>query len=277
MAERDDDDRPRNQSRRDRDDEGDRPRRRDDDDDDDDRPRRRREGGGKGGSSGLMIAAIVGGVLLVGCIVVGALVALLLPAVQKVRDSAARMNDQNNMKQLGIGMQMHNDVHGKLPPAQGKVSWRVHILPYIEQDIIYKQFKTDEPWDSAANKRHASTKIKVFVSAADPPETVETRYRVFVGPDTLYSDSSKLPTTQSAKDGPGNTILIVEAGTTVPWPQPRELEYDRTAPLPSLGVPGRNGFNVALLDGSVKFVTDKTSADVIRSGIEPADGRGFNP
>ena len=100
---------------------------------------------------------------------------------------------------------------------------------------------------------------------------------MFVGPDTLYSDPIKLPTIQGTKDGAGRTIFIVESGTTIPWPQPKELEYDRNSPLPSLGVPGRNGFNVAMLDGSVRFVSDKTSADVIRGGIDPNDGRGFDP
>ena len=79
------------------------------------------------------------------------------------------------------------------------------------------------------------------------------------------------------KDGTFATIFIVEARDTVPWPQPRELQYDRNGPLPALGVPGRKGFNVAMLDGSVKFVTDKTSADAIRGGIEPNDNRAFDP
>ncbi len=264
MAEPNDEDPPRNRSRRDRDDD-DRPRRRDDDDDYDDRPRRRRPEGESKGSSGLMIAAIFGGVLLVGCIVVGALVALLLP------------DDQNNMKQLSLGVLNYESNNGKLPPAQEKVSWRVYILPYIEQESLYRQFKVDESWDSPTNKRHASTRIKTFVSAADPPEMAETRYRVFVGPDTLYEPGKPLPTSRSAKDGPAATILIVESGDTVPWPQPREIQYDRAGALPSFGVPGRGGFNVAMLDGSVKFVSDKTSSDVIRGGIEPNDNRLFEP
>ena len=158
MPESDDDDRPR-RPRRDRDDDGDRPRRRDcDDDDDDDRPRRRREG--SGGSSGVMIAAIVGGVLLVGCIVVVALVAPLLPAVTKVRESASRMKDQNNMKQLSLGMQSYNDTHGKLPPAQEKVSWRVYLLPYIEQESLYKQFKINEDWDMPATSDTRASRFR---------------------------------------------------------------------------------------------------------------------
>jgi prepilin-type processing-associated H-X9-DG protein len=221
--------------------------------------------------------AIIAGVLLVGCVVIGILVALLLPAVSKVRESAARMKDQNNMKQLSLGMANYHDSHGKLPPAQEKVSWRVYLLPYIEQAQLYNQFKIDESWDSPANKRHANTPIKVFLSASDPPETVETHYRVFVGPNTLYEPGKPLMQMREVKDGTFATIFIVEARDTVPWPQPWELEYDRNSPLPPFGIPGRNGFNVAMLDGSVKFVTDKTSADTIRGGIEPNDNRGFDP
>jgi prepilin-type processing-associated H-X9-DG protein len=224
-----------------------------------------------------MIVAIIGGVLLLGCVVIGVLIALLLPAVSKVRGAAARVNDQNNMKQLILGTMNYESTYGKLPPAQEKVSWRVYLLPYIEQAQLYNQFKIDEPWDSPANRRHANTPVKVFLSASDPSETVETHYRVFVGPNTLYEPGNPPLPLKEVKDGVDTTIFIVEARETVPWPQPRELEYDRNSPLPTLGVPGRNGFNVAMLDGSVKFVTDKTSGDAIRGGIEPNDGRTFDP
>ena len=83
-------------------------------------PRAGGEEGGSGGTSGVMIVAIIAGVLLVGCVVIGILVALLLPAVSKVRESAARMNDQNNMKQLSLGTHNYVDANITLPPATGE-------------------------------------------------------------------------------------------------------------------------------------------------------------
>jgi prepilin-type processing-associated H-X9-DG protein len=308
---------PRPRDERDRDDDDDRPRRRrrdDDDDDFDDRPRRRRESGDDGPSNGLATAGLILGILslctgplaggpalicaglalgkprgrgaataglVLGAIgtlvlpIVGYL--LLIPAVSKVRDAAARMNDQNNLKMISIGATNHENATGKFPPAAGELSWRVHILPYIEQENVYRQFDVKQPWDAPANKRLAGTQVKTYVSAADPPGTTETRYRVFVGPGTLYEPGKPPPVLAQIQDGSSNTIFAVEAGDTVPWPQPKELQYDRNGPLPALGVPRRKGFNVAMADGSVKFVSDKVSPEVIRGGIEPNDGKFFNP
>ena len=80
------------------------------------------------------------------------------------------------------------------------------------------------------------------------------RYRVFVGPHTLYEPGAKPLKMADITDGTSNTIFAVEAAETVPWPQPKELQYDRNGELPALGVPGRKGFNAAMMDGSVRFV-----------------------
>jgi hypothetical protein len=72
-------------------------------------------------------------------------------------------------------------------------------------------------------------------------------------------------------DGTSNTFFAVEARDTVPWPQPKELQYDANGPLPQLGFPHRNGFLVIMLDGSVRFVSDRASPDAIRAGIDPND------
>jgi hypothetical protein len=274
---RDDDDRPRR--RRDEGDDAerddDRPRRRRDDDDYDDRPRRRGAEKSSGGvATGVIIGAVVLACGLGGCVLIG----LLLPAVQKVREAAGRTKDSNNMKILVLGAHNYHDVNGKLPPADDEnLSWRYHLLPYIEQDHLFKAMNPREPWDGPTNRRFANTQVKTYVSTADPPETVETRYRVFVGPNTLFEPGKKPLGFGEIRDGTANTILFIEARETVPWAQPKELPYDRAGSLPTLGAPGRNGFLVTLADGSVRFMSNNTSPEVIRGGIDPRDGRFFEP
>jgi prepilin-type N-terminal cleavage/methylation domain-containing protein/prepilin-type processing-associated H-X9-DG protein len=92
--------------------------------------------------------------LLVAIAIIAILIGLLLPAVQKVRESAARMKCQNNMKQLGISLHSHHDVWGGFPPALQDTpqnGWTYYILPFIEQGNLYKRINFAVNWDNAAD------------------------------------------------------------------------------------------------------------------------------
>lgn len=250
--------------------------RQDDDYEELDRPRRRRpradddfDRPAKKGGSGLIIGLIVGGVVALGCCgTIG--VALLLPAVQKVREAGGRAKDTNNFKQIGVGVISHHDTMRELPPATGDLSWRVHILPFIEQDNLYRQFDLDQPWDAPANRMHADVRVPTFVSANDPEDFTQTRYRVFVGPGTLY-DSDEPPLTMAAiKDGTDNTLFAVEAPDAVPWPQPKELLFTPNGPLPNIGRPDRPVALILMANGSVRSINkDRIDPALLRGLITP--------
>ncbi len=273
---RDDDDRD---DRR-RDDDDDRPRRRRDDDDDYDRPPRK-------SGSGMKIVLIVLGI--VGVVVV-ALGAGLFFAVQKVREAAARMQSSNNLKQLSIGMQSYTDVNGKLsgpfvdpppgvsplPPAD-RLSWRVEILPYIEQDNVYRSIQRGQAWNSPANQPFTSQPIKTFTDPNDMADA-NTRFRCFYDNGALFSTNPKdRIATNAIPDGASNTIMFAESGERVPWAQFNEWAFDPAAPPPPLGHPTRDTFMVGMADGSVRVVKKTVSPAALNAAITRAGNDAPGP
>ena len=213
-------------------------------------------------------------------------VGLLLPAVQKVREAAGRATDQNNLKQLGISMHAYHDAYGRFPPPawgtkvddngkrSGNLSWRVAILPYIEQQALFNRFKHDEPWDSEANKKLIPLMPKTFANPQAPTEPGKTYYKVFVGGGALFDAAARDgPHFADITDGSSNTFLIGEGGDPVIWTKPDDFVYDPKKPLPKLGVPGTDIVNVAFADGSVRAFNVKTTPEeTFRGCITKAAG-----
>lgn len=262
----DDDDRPRSRGRdedddRDADGGDDRPRkrRRRDDDDDYDWERRKKKGGGGGGKVVLIVLAVVGGLLLV-CGVGGFL--LLLPAISKVREAAARANELNNLKQISVGMHNHASSTGRLPPADQKLAWRVHILPYIEQESVYRQFDLNSAWNQGRNQSLADIAIKTYQSPLDDSPVPQTHYRVFTGDgsafDPVLMKQGGFPA--YIKDGTSNTLMVIDTAETVPWPAPKEVVLQMGGQFPEFGHPKRSSILIATCDGSVRAL-DKKSMD----------------
>jgi hypothetical protein len=206
---------------------------------------------------------------------------LLLPAVQKVREAAGRAQGQNNLKQIGLAIHNYHDANGHMPQdivdKNGKplLSWRVAILPYIEQENVYKLFKMDEPWDSENNKIAASVAIKTFLSPQAPLANPGgmTHYQAFVGPGTAFEPGKKLKLTDFT-DGTSNTILVVETADAVEWAKPGGIPFDPKKALPKLPSPAGNDLIAVLLgDGSVRTVNlKKVSEKTLKDAITRNDG-----
>lgn len=84
--------------------------------------------------------------LLVVIAIISMLMGLLLPAVQKAREAASRISCANNLKQIGLALHNHEGTFGRLPPSRlgdGKATWAVLILPFLEQENLYRQWNLD--------------------------------------------------------------------------------------------------------------------------------------
>jgi prepilin-type processing-associated H-X9-DG protein len=185
----------------------------------------------------------------------------------------------NNLKQMAIAMHNYHDVNRHFPPQanyseDGKplLSWRVAILPYIEEDALYKQFKLDQPWDSPHNKKLLARMPKVYAPVRGKAKENHTFYQVFTGKGTVFP-GPKGTRIQDITDGTSNTVMIVEAGESVPWTKPADLPFKEGQPLPKLGGIFKGGFNMALCDGSVRFVRPNFNARTLALMITRSDGQ----
>ncbi|HYT87230.1 MAG TPA: TIGR03067 domain-containing protein [Gemmataceae bacterium] len=195
-------------------------------------------------------------------------------APQGAGQTAQQRASANNLKQIGLAMHNYHDTYKKFPTnaiysKDGKplLSWRVAILPFIDENALYQQFKLDEPWDSEHNKKLLDKMPMVYApvgGAAAGPNT--TFYQVFTGPGTIFEGTTgiRLP---AITDGTSNTILAVEAGKAVPWTKPDDIPFDPKKDLPTLGGLFKEGFNILMADGSVRFVRRGFDVPTLRAAI----------
>ncbi|HXG12521.1 MAG TPA: DUF1559 domain-containing protein [Gemmataceae bacterium] len=141
--------------------------------------------------------------LLVVIAIIAVLIALLLPAVQKVRDAAAKTQCSNNLRQIGVALHNYESNYQVFPPAYIAVltpppvahSWAIYLLPYLEQDNLYKNYDLKAPIGSATNAVVIQTHLKVFQCPATPQQ------------NRIYTDGPI----------PGNAFIPTWGSTPLRW------------------------------------------------------------
>jgi hypothetical protein len=211
---------------------------------------------------------------LFGAVLAQAVPAQDLPAITR-KDLTT---SQNNLKQIGLAFHNFHDATGGFPNditgKDGKplLSWRVAILPFIEQDDLYRQFKLDEPWDSDANKKLVEKMPKTYAPVRVQAKAGETYYQVFTGEKALFGGKVKNPRITGITDGTSNTGMVFEAGEPTAWTKPGDLPFDPKKELPKLGGLFDGDFHVVLCDGSVRRIKKGADEKELRKLIMPADG-----
>ncbi len=205
--------------------------------------------------------------------------AMVLPAATAARVSARRSQSVNNLKQIGLAMHNFVSTNDKIPgPIRDKdgkplLSWRVQVLPFIEQQALFNEFRMDEPWDSPHNKTLIERMPSVYAVPGSDAEPGKTFYRSFSGNRTLFDPAKTSVKFADIQDGLSNTLAVVEAREAVEWTRPdNEIPFDDKAKdaaeiLAQLGGHFAGGFDALLLDGSVRFIKETISPIVLKALI----------
>ena len=238
--------------------------------------KRRKNGGSSGGGSSggqtmLIIAAVVfGGLFVCG----GIMAALLMPAVQQAREAARRTQCKNNLKLIGLAMHNYHDTFLLFPAAhlndqqgQPKLSWRVSILPYVDQAPMFNMYNFNEAWDGPSNSRFLNPAPQVYVCPSYPSTGPNTCYAAITGDHTVLG-AGKCVSIREVTDGTSNTLMVVEAcQLNIPWLKPQDID---AATVTRFGDPnGPNskhlgGVHVLMTDGAVRFVSLTASPDLLK-------------
>ena len=208
------------------------------------------------------------------------LAALMKPAIEEAQKAAERAQQKNQLKQIGLAFHNYHDTYRALPGAGSDatgekkgLSWRVHLLPFLEQAPLYDQFNLDEPWDSDHNKALISQMPDLF-KTPEVTEEGKTVFHVIVGENTAFQMEKGL-SFRDFTDGLSNTIFAVQAGADKAdvWTKPGGLELNEEDPVATFGdLP--EGIQILMSDGAVRIVIELLDPEIwkaliTRNGGEP--------
>ena len=165
------------------------------------------------------------------------------------------------------------------PDGQALYGWRVLLLPYIEEEKRFEEFKKDEAWDSPHNMRLIERMPGIYEASWQKIVKVPANHtvlRVFTGKGTPFEGGVKLDQTFFPK-GIDNTLHFVEAGDPIPWTKPDEIEYDPKRPIVLKGL-FRDGFRACTAaSAGYRFIQHDTPEAELRGMIVRNREESINP
>ena len=231
------------------------------------------------------------------------------------RQAACASPGYINLHKIGLALHGYHDIFRRFPPAvltgpdgETKYSWRVELLPVLkyyvegvkpdrlrefainmteqEQRALYWEliqesgYRLNEAWDSSHNEALLKSAPAVYRHPLDEADSIYTSYFGLTGSGTVFAGPQGT-TTGEITDGPGSTLMLVEAVRQVPWTLPEDIDIAADKPLPQFGriENGRTdamGFLVLTCDGAVHFLPHGTPEADFRALITPAAKDAFS-
>ena len=197
--------------------------------------------------------------------------------------ASKRAQAANNMRQNALAMHNFHSAMGGFPtsvmvhPETGKkYSWRIAILPFMERNDLYQQYDFSQEWDSPHNLEVTADMPDFFRADSDDEDSTNTSFFLLTGAESVFGGEKALDFQEMA-DGSSNTIMAVEAIRDVHWSKPEDIVIDPKQPFPNLGGFHEGGFNVTMMDGSVRFMSENVAPEVLRKLFNPTDGAIVTP
>lgn len=228
-----------------------------------------------------------------------ALVLMLLPSQYSppwaLDRAAKRATCLNKIRQLVLACHNIQSESLRFPPpystdsdGQPLHSWRVLILPYLEEQALYDDLDLTKPWNHPDNLKHAHRMPKLFqckqyvARANDRFANVMTSYNAVIGEQTIWNPTESR-NFDDVRDGCSNTIMIIESDAhRVHWMSPNDLRFDEIIAINPEGETNllishhAGGTSVAYVDGSSKFVPSETKVDDIKAHLTISGGEKLN-
>ncbi|MEZ6130674.1 MAG: DUF1559 domain-containing protein [Planctomycetaceae bacterium] len=221
---------------------------------------------------------------------VGALIGILLlvtlwsPSVSHAPDVTSRLACKNNLKQIGLALHNYHDIHRLFPtPVQQRFdrSWRVTLLPLMDQEALYARYNQDATWDHSSNLPLAEERVPPLDCPGRPVRVNEqneflTAYSAMTGPGAAFETGRYFRMLDFVGDGAANTLMVTEAcGKQIVWMEPKDVSTEGevlqiNAPGPQIhqsnGIASSyhlGGANMLMADGSVRFVSQAVDKELL--------------
>lgn len=193
----------------------------------------------------------------------------------------------DRLKSIVLAMHNFTDTYDRFFPPQQRVintdtiplqfsqlSWRVHILPFLQQRALYEQFRLQEPWDSPHNKQLLSSMPDCYRDADDSVDSNTTRFQTITGPGTAFPEVGRSMRFIDMKDGPSQTLAVLQVPQeyAVPWTKPSDVvvDLDDDATLKLLTMIAAPGTKVATFDGAAWRLAQDITTETLRALVTPA-------
>jgi hypothetical protein len=227
-----------------------------------------------------------------------ALAAWAVRAAQEARRAALSSACAGHLSQIALGLHSYHEVYGRFPPAyladargRPEHSWRVLILPYIEQQAIYNRYNFQEPWDGPHNRElaplmpvpYACPNHRGDAGGRRYQGNVWTSYLAVTGPGTVFPGAGTVSLVD-VSDRRGATIMVAEvADADVHWMEPRDLDVATMSfkiggpPPPSVSSLDAGGPHAVTVDGSVRQLSPTTAPRELKALTTIAGGEEVAP